>query len=169
MKRCYLLDPLGNLSLLSLIVFFGPKILIAAICGIIIGIERESKHKSAGITTMTLMSISSALFVATSILLANQQAITHPIGGAVYDPARVISSLIGGIGFIGGGVIFKTNDKISGITTASLILTSTGIGVLAGSGAGVFCILLSLLVVAMVFLIKKIEKKFLRNNNTEKS
>ena len=161
-----MLDPLSNLTLLSLIIFFGPKILIAAICGGIIGFEREVKHKSAGLTTMVLMSVGSALFVATTILLSNQQMLNHiSPGGAVYDPARIIAQIISGIGFIGGGVIFKVSDKISGITTAAIIWTTCGVGILVGAGGGIFCILLSLVIVIMVFFIKLIEKKIIRKHD----
>jgi putative Mg2+ transporter-C (MgtC) family protein len=144
--------------------FFGPKIFYAALCGGIVGFERELKHKSAGMTTMMLMSIGSTLFVAITVLLADQNAITHLSGGAVYDPARTIAQIVSGTGFLCAGVIFKTNDGISGLTTSSLIWLVCALGVLVGCGGGLFAVTTTLFLVSLVYFIKKLEKKIIKRD-----
>ena len=158
-----IVNPLDGVDLLSLITFFGPKVIIAALCGAIIGVEREIKHKNAGVTTMLIMCVGSALFVATTVLLSNQQAVNH-LSSAIYDPARVIAQIVSGIGFICGGVIFKVSDRVSGITTAAMIWTSTAVGILVGVGAGLFAIILSVSLVSMILLTKYIEKRFMKKS-----
>lgn len=138
------------------------RILIATICGIIIGIDRELKQKVAGIRTFILISVGCAIFSSISMLMAGENS----------DPSRIVGQIITGIGFLGGGVIIKTDDKIIGVTTAAFIWCVSAIGVLAGLGAIWTPILLSfgLLIVSMIF--EKFEsfiKKIKSNQNNGQS
>jgi putative Mg2+ transporter-C (MgtC) family protein len=130
------------------------RILVATICGVIIGIDRELKQKVAGIRTFILISVGCAIFSSISMLMAGENS----------DPSRIVGQIITGIGFLGGGVIIKTDDKIIGVTTAAFIWCVSAIGVLAGLGAIWTPILLSfgLLIVSLIFekfetFIKKIK------------
>ena len=84
------------------------KILISTICGAIVGYERELKNKSAGLRTIILISVGSCLFTIASFVAAQY----------VGDPTRILSTIVTGIGFLGGGVIVQHEDKLIGITTA---------------------------------------------------
>ena len=130
------------------------RILVATICGVIIGIDRELKQKVAGVRTFILISVGCAIFSSISMLMAGENS----------DPSRIVGQIITGIGFLGGGVIIKTDDKIIGVTTAAFIWCVSAIGVLAGLGAIWTPILLSfgLLIVSLIFekfetFIKKIK------------
>ena len=148
-------------EILSLLPYFLPKILVATICGIIIGIDRELKQKVAGVRTFILISVGCATFTAISVLMAEDSTI---------DPTRIIGQIITGIGFLGAGVIVKNDDKIVGVTTAAFIWCISAIGVLAGLGSIWTPIILTigLLIISIIFekfetYIKKI--KLLNKND----
>lgn len=109
---------------LSFYYYFLP-VLVASLYGIIVGIEREWKGKPAGIRSNVLICVGCALFTRISIDFS---------GGQMADPTRIISQIVTGIGFLGGGVILKNEDKIVGITTAAFIWIVSSMGVLVGCG-----------------------------------
>lgn len=151
---------------IEILQFFLPKVLIATICGAIIGIERELKNKVAGLRTNILICVGSAVFAAASFYFAKVY------GPNIADPTRILSTIVTGVGFLGGGVIMKNNDdKITGITTASFIWVMSGIGILAGFGATLAPIVLTigLLFVSLFFakverFIKKEKEKHIHNH-----
>jgi putative Mg2+ transporter-C (MgtC) family protein len=97
------------------------KVLIALVMGALLGIEREYKRKAAGMRTMTLICMSSAVFTILSAKL-----------GFPGSPDRVASNILTGVGFIGAGVIFKNDYTIDGITTAASIWIAAAIGMAVG-------------------------------------
>ncbi len=97
-------------------------LLIALLIGAIIGAEREYRNKSAGLRTMIMVSLASCLFTIMSI----------KIGMA--NPDRIAANILTGLGFIGAGVIFKEENHISGITTATTIWMVAALGITAGAG-----------------------------------
>ena len=107
---------------LPLITLLLPKVLIATICGLIIGYDREIKQKVAGIRTNTLICVGCAILTTTSFYLAKDNP--------NIDPTRIIGQIITGIGFLGAGVIMKNDDKIIGVTTAAFIWIISSIGIL---------------------------------------
>lgn len=100
-------------------------VIAATICGMLVGIEREWKGKPAGIRSNVLICVGCALFARISIDFTGEQ---------MADPTRIISQIVTGIGFLGGGVILKNEDKIVGITTAAFIWIVSSMGILAGCG-----------------------------------
>ncbi|KFF07818.1 MgtC/SapB family protein [Chryseobacterium luteum] len=112
-------------------------ILISVILGLLIGAEREYRNKSAGLRTFILVCFGSCLFTILSIKIG------------VENPDRLAANIITGIGFLGAGVIFKGDNKIDGITTATTIWATASIGMAVGSGY----VYLSLLGTALVLLI----------------
>lgn len=144
-------------ELLLLLPYFFPKIIVATICGFIIGIDRELKQKVAGVRTFILICVGCAIFTFISTSMSE---------GNTYDPTRIIGQIITGISFLGAGVIVKNDDKIVGVTTAAFIWCISAIGVLAGLGAIWTPIILTigLLGVSLIFekfetYIKKIASK----------
>ncbi|RVU54271.1 MgtC/SapB family protein [Anaerosphaera multitolerans] len=118
------------------------RILIATLCGFIIGFERANKNKDAGIRTHCIVALGSCLCMIVS-------AYAFP---SVYksDPARMAAQVVSGVGFLGAGLIFVRRDRIiSGLTTAAGIWTTAIIGLAIGSGMifiGFFSTLIMLLI-----------------------
>jgi len=103
---------------------------VAAIFGMLIGFERAVKEKGASIRTFSLISSGSCLFSIASIFVAQQYA----GGNVAVDSSRIAAQIVSGIGFLGGGVIFKTQDGIEGITTGAMIWFSAALGMCCGFG-----------------------------------
>lgn len=104
------------------------KVLLSALFGAIIGLEREWSGKSAGIRTMILVCLGSTLFTIVSFDMA---ILDHKHNS---DVTRIASNIATGIGFIGGGLIFKSDKSIHGLTTASAVWASAAIGMAVGIG-----------------------------------
>jgi putative Mg2+ transporter-C (MgtC) family protein len=124
---------------------------ISVILGIMIGTEREYRNKSAGLRTFILVCFGSCLFTILSIKIG------------VANPDRLAANIITGIGFLGAGVIFKDDNKIGGITTATTIWATASIGMAVGSGyfyiALLGTILILLVLNTLTFFERFIDKK----------
>ncbi len=134
-----------------LIQYFGWKVLIATICGLIIGIERELKDKTAGIRTNVLICVGVTIMTSASFLYSQ----INP----TMDSTRIIGQIITGIGFLGSGVIFRADNKVYGVTTASFIWIMSAIGILIGSGIYIIPIILTAGLVIMSLILEKLERK----------
>jgi putative Mg2+ transporter-C (MgtC) family protein len=130
------------------------KILIATICGTLVGWERESKNKFAGLRTNVLICVGSAIFTITSFYAATIYNV---------DPTRIISTIVTGVGFLGGGVIMIDKDKVIGITTAAFIWVISGIGILCGMGLILTPIIITIGLLIIIKLFEKVER-FIRND-----
>jgi putative Mg2+ transporter-C (MgtC) family protein len=115
-----------------------------------IGLERELRHKSAGLRTYTLVGTSAALF-----LLISKYGFTDVLAKdvVVLDPSRVAAQIVSGIGFIGAGLIFVRQDTVKGLTTAATVWVVTAIGMASGAGLPLLALAVTLayFVVAGVF------------------
>ena len=100
------------------------KAILAVAAGIILGLERELKDKAAGLKTITVICLGSALFT----------ILSYKIGGDDKEATRIASYVVSGIGFIGAGVIFKDKIDVSGLTTAGIIWLSAAVGMAIGFG-----------------------------------
>lgn len=99
------------------------KLLFCLFAGLAIGSERESRGKSAGISTHTLVITGSMTFTVLSFLMD------------VYSPARIAAQIVSGIGFLGAGIILKREEgRIVNLTTAASIWFSASIGMMIGFG-----------------------------------
>ena len=135
---------------IDILLYVIPKIIIATICGAIVGWEREKKNKVAGLRTIILICAGSAIFTMSSFLVADLYKIS--------DPTRVLSTIVTGIGFLGGGVIMRNDDKIVGITTAAFIWAISAIGILCGMGFIISPILLTVGLVTVSHYFENVEK-----------
>jgi putative Mg2+ transporter-C (MgtC) family protein len=116
------------------ILVMAQRILIAAFLGSLIGLERDSKGRAAGLRTQILVSIGSCLFMIISIKMVD---LTFTVDLPYYlrtDPGRIAAQIITGIGFLGAGAIIKSGINVRGLTTASCIWVSSGIGMSCGMG-----------------------------------
>jgi putative Mg2+ transporter-C (MgtC) family protein len=97
----------------------------------VIGLEREIRHKSAGLRTYTVVGTAAALFVLVSKYGFSDVLVANSI---VLDPSRVAAQIVSGIGFIGAGLIFVSQDQVRGLTTAATVWLVTAIGMACGAG-----------------------------------
>jgi putative Mg2+ transporter-C (MgtC) family protein len=119
------------------------RLALAAGLGGAIGLEREFRHKPAGLRTNMLIALGSALFAILSVEL----------GTAAGSSDRVASQVVSGIGFLGAGAILRSGGNITGLTTAATIWVNAAIGMAAGlgsysvaaGGAGLTLVVLALL------------------------
>lgn len=103
---------------------FEHRLLLAFLLGTVIGMERQWRHKIAGVKTNALVAGGAALFILLS------QKITGDPSGA----ARIAANIVTGIGFLGAGVMMRNGLNVTGINTAATIWCSSAIGALAGLG-----------------------------------
>lgn len=120
-----------------------------------IGLEREIRHKSAGLRTYTVVGTTAALF-----LLISKYGFTDVLVAdtVVLDPSRVAAQIVTGIGFIGAGLIFVKGDRVTGLTTAATVWLVTGIGMACGAGLP----LLSLAVTTAYFVVALVFPRIVR-------
>src|SRR5690625_4995327 len=156
------------------------RLVIAAILGLLLGLERELKRKSLGLKTILVISIVSCLLTIVSI----QTAYILPGSDMLdirMDPLRLAAQIISGVGFLGAGVILRRgDDTVSGLTTAAIVWGAAGIGITVGAGfyveafIGVSLLLISVKLIPMIifrFQFKKLHyvenHVFLTINNEE--
>ncbi|MEZ6242409.1 MAG: MgtC/SapB family protein [Phycisphaerales bacterium] len=103
---------------------------LALLLGGMIGWDRERKEKAAGLRTMMLVSLGSA-----GVMMGGME-LAASLSDASFriDPTRVMSGVIGGIGFLGAGSIIQGGRRVHGLTTAASIWAAAGVGIAAGAG-----------------------------------
>src|SRR5205085_11950248 len=110
------------------------RILAAFITGLIIGWERESHGRPAGLRTIILTTVTAALAMVISELLFTQIAGATSSGSWRPGPGRLAAGVLTGIGFLGAGTILRHENMISGVTTAATLWFVTVLGLAFGSG-----------------------------------
>ena len=133
---------LQQLNYLSIMV----RILLSAVIGCLIGLERERGNRPAGFRTYTLVSVGACL-----VMMTNQYMFSLYQSG---DPARMGAQVISGVGFLGAGTILVTrNNQVRGLTTAAALWTSACVGLSLGIGfyAGALIVGCVLLIVMILF------------------
>ena len=124
---------------------------VAALCGAIIGLERELKQKPAGFRTNILICVGAAIYMCSGLLLINA-------GGMTGDPGRIAAQVVTGIGFLGAGAIMRTNSGIQGLTTAATIWVNAAIGVAAGGGEYHLAVIATVVTLVVLLVLQPIEK-----------
>lgn len=126
------------------------RIALSVLAGALIGAEREFRSKSAGFRTIILISMGACLFTILSRLINPN------------DADRLAAGIVSGIGFIGAGVVFKSDNRVTGITTAATIWATAAIGMGIGAGyylyAGVALVLAMLVLMLFTYLEGFIDK-----------
>ena len=126
------------------------RLLMAAVLGGVIGLEREFKHRSAGLRTNMFICFGAAMFTLLSERLA----------GVPTDAARIAAQIIPGIGFIGAGSILHTRGLTSGLTTAATIFVVASVGMAAGGGLYLTAFFATALVLGSLFFLGYAEENF---------
>lgn len=135
-----------NINFLQLEYFI--RILLAGICGSVIGLERRKRFKDAGIRTHLILAIGCAV-----IMIVSKYAFSDTLD---YDSARVASNIITGVGFLGAGVIFVKSGSVRGLTTAAGIWTTAAIGMAIGAGFYLLGIAVTILLVVIQLLLYRL-------------
>lgn len=129
------------------------RFLLAALWGGLVGVEREYRSKSAGFRTMILISLGSCFFTLMSQYI-----------GAGSNPDRIASNIVTGIGFLGAGVIFRGESRVSGITTAASIWAVAAVGMGIGAGRYYEAAYASILILIVLSLLPYVERLIDRLN-----
>jgi len=123
------------------------RLALALAFGSIIGVEREWRQKNAGLKTMALVSLGAAAFAMMS----------DTFGPANHNPAQMAAAVVGGIGFIGAGVIMHRGATVQGVTTAATLWSSASVGVAAGLGQYPLATVLTGGIVIVQFVMRRFE------------
>jgi putative Mg2+ transporter-C (MgtC) family protein len=133
------------------------EIAVAFVLSALIGLERELRHKSAGLRTYTIIGTSAACF-----LLVSKYGFDDVLasGRVVLDPSRVAAQIVTGIGFVGAGLIFLENRRVKGLTTAATVWLVTAVGMACGSGLFTIAIFVTVAYFVIALLFPKILRRF---------
>jgi putative Mg2+ transporter-C (MgtC) family protein len=132
--------PLTDLQLIE-------RLLLAAALGGVLGLEREFRHKSAGLRTNILIAVGSALFTIMSLNLAGSS------GG---DPTRVAAQIVTGIGFFGAGAIMRTGSGVHGLTAAT-VWVNAAVSVAVGGGEYRLAIIATIVTIVALLVLHPLE------------
>ena len=124
------------------------RIVISVLLGSTVGIEREMHQSSAGMRTHALVCLGATLFTIVSLSFG-------------MDPARVAGGIVAGIGFIGAGAIFRSENKVLGLTTAANLWVVAAIGMAVGIGYYFAAVSVSVVILGIMILGRMLEKKAL--------
>ena len=132
------------------------RIVVATLCGALIGFERSKRLKEAGVRTHSVVALASAVF-----MIISKYAFIDMTGGIFgakeADPSRIASTIVTGIGFLGAGAIFRTGNLVKGLTTAAGIFATAAVGMSVGSGLYVIGIFATALILLVHFIMHKVQ------------
>ena len=133
------------------------RLLLAIVLGGIIGIERETSHKPAGLRTNILICVSSAMMMIIAELFSGKN-------GSGQEVMRVAAGVITGVGFLGAGAIIQARGTVHGLTTASVIWAVSGLGLAVGAGYYLISIVFTVMVVLILVFLRKFEQILLKKS-----
>jgi putative Mg2+ transporter-C (MgtC) family protein len=128
------------------------KILVAAFLGAIVGLERGSGDRPAGLRTNMMIAISACLFTILSIE-------GFPLQGSAQDTARVAAQIVSGVGFLGAGALLRHKGHIRGLTTAATVWLVAAIGMAVGTGAYFIAIFATIVSTASLVLLAPVSDR----------
>lgn len=130
------------------------KILLACLLGGLVGLERESINRPAGLRTHILVCVGSTLVMTINTILVVSYSSTVNL-----DPGRFGAAVLSGIGFLGAGTIIREGNSVSGLTTAASLWTIACIGLTIGSGHFMLATFTTLVVLIVLFTFARFENK----------
>lgn len=144
-------DPFLSPSLWGIVLM---QLVVATVCGGIIGFQREMQESAAGFRTHILVCVGSTIYMLVSLAVA----------GTTHDPGRIAAQVATGIGFLGAGTIIKQGSLVRGLTTGASLWAVAAIGLAIGNGVStmVVAILGTLVVFLALGFLKNIERFFER-------
>ncbi|WP_025026422.1 MgtC/SapB family protein [Caldalkalibacillus mannanilyticus] len=123
------------------------KIILSAGLGFLLGLDRTTKNKPAGMKTYTYVCVACTLI--TIISIESVTAFSGSTNKTVMDPMRLAAQVVSGLGFLGAGVILKDGLRVKGLTSAAIIFFCGGVGI--GIGAGFYGIVIFSVVMTYLF------------------
>jgi len=132
------------------------RLLLAAVLGSLVGLEREIHRHPAGMRTHLLVSLGAAGFTVLSIGAFGQ-------GGV--DPSRVAAQIVTGIGFLGAGAILKEGANVRGLTTAASLWVIAAVGMAAGVGAWVTAVTITVITIVSLWPLRVISERFTKHTD----
>ncbi|TBL72694.1 MgtC/SapB family protein [Paenibacillus thalictri] len=147
--------------------FYFEKLGIAMLLGLLIGLDRQLRHKPLGMKTSMVISVASCLITMVSIESVGRYSVP---GHTNMDPMRLAAQIVSGVGFIGAGVILRrSNEIISGLTTAAMVWAASALGIAVGAGYYKEAFLTVLLIITAInifpIVFKLLGPKRLRERN----
>lgn len=139
------------------------RIVSAVLIGGIIGFERETHRRAAGLRTHILVCVGSALIAMTSLYIAAHYSTNFQN----CDPARVSSGIIMGIGFLGAGTIIRAKASVSGLTTAASLWAVAGAGLAVGVGFYKAAFFTAIVIFVTLVVLGKFTRKYLGKKETQ--
>jgi putative Mg2+ transporter-C (MgtC) family protein len=130
---------------------------IAALCGGLIGIEREMRNKPAGFRTNILICVGACIYMSIGLLLPDDAV----------DPTRIAAQVVTGIGFLGAGCIIQSGNDVRGLTSAATIWVVASIGIVAGAGFPVLATIAANIVLMTLVLLRAVEKRIFKSGVTD--
>ena len=134
------------------------RILMASLCGCMIGYERTRRLKEAGVRTHCVVACGAAL-----MMVVSKYGFSDIIQNGVYlygsdgaDASRIAAQVVSGVGFLGAGVIFRTGTSVKGLTTAAGIWATSAVGLAFGAGLYLIGWLATIFIVAIQFLMHRL-------------
>jgi putative Mg2+ transporter-C (MgtC) family protein len=128
------------------------RLALALAFGSVIGVEREWRQKNAGLKTMALVALGASAFAMMS----------DTFGADNHNPGMLAAAVVGGIGFIGAGVIMHRGFTVQGVTTAATLWANASVGVASGLGQYPLAFVLTAGIVAVQLTMRRFEKQILR-------
>lgn len=134
------------------------RLLVAMVLGGLVGMERQTRGRAAGLRTNILVCLGSAAIIVAFQKLSQEFSVGAE-SAIRMDPARAAAGVITGIGFLGAGTIVKSQDFVRGLTTAASIWVVSAIGVTIGLGEYVIAVVLTFLVLIALYVLHRLPVK----------
>ncbi|AOM84596.1 MgtC/SapB family protein [Salisediminibacterium beveridgei] len=131
------------------------RLVMAALLGGLVGLEREYNHHPAGFRTHLLVSVGSCLMMLLAFY-GFQDYIAANEGNVNFDPSRLAAYVVSGIGFLGAGTILVQGSSVKGLTTAASIWVVAGIGLTVGAGLYGPALIATSIVIVSLFILAKV-------------
>lgn len=136
------------------------RLAVALVVGFIMGFERELIGKEAGVRTCMMVAAGASIFAMISIslpyIVALSPADLPDIIARNSGFLAVVANIVVGIGFLGAGIIIKTEERVRGVTTAALIWVVAAVGALVGLGMTYFGVITAVLITVILYLLRNI-------------
>lgn len=135
---------------------------LAALLGGIVGLERESANRPAGLRTHVLVCVGSALVMQVSLAMY-ELTINRGYGNG--DPGRIAAQVVSGIGFLGAGTIMREGLSIRGLTTAASLWVVAAVGLAAGAGMYLEATVAAIMMLITLTVLSAVERRFIKAGN----
>jgi putative Mg2+ transporter-C (MgtC) family protein len=139
------------------------QLTLAVFLGSLIGIERTLAHRLAGFRTFALVSLGACVFTVVSDI-----AFTNFGMNSAFDPSRIASQIVVGVGFLAGGLIVLNKDQVHGLTTSAGLWVAAGIGMAVGFKLYMIALFVTVLTILIFGLFWQIEQKIVARRHDPK-